>query len=263
MVWAMSSSQRDRLGEAALGDEGRDRPARADRLLLAAERLVEPAEERAAEAGGERRARRIHDLADPLQPDPVEGRDCLRVEAERGEREGREHRRRLLDCDDRAGREPRRCRGGAGRAGDRGAGGEALRREAGEEVGDHRVFAAEEMCAAGHVEHQAVVIERDERRVALGPVGDRGKERGVGGRVLVDRVKRRDHGAGIGERLAGLEAEAHCCLIEGDEAERTLDLGDDDEGRVPYRSFPRKREPGLFRAVPVTIWIPACAGMSG
>ena len=55
-----------------------DRAARADRLLLAAERLVEPAEKRAAEARSERRARGLQDLADPLQPDPVEGRDRLR-----------------------------------------------------------------------------------------------------------------------------------------------------------------------------------------
>ena len=87
------------------------------------------------------------------------------------------------------------------------------------------------MGAAGDVEHQAVLVEGDERRVALGPVGDRVEERGVGGGILVDRVERRDHGAGIGERLAGLEAEAHGRLVEGDEAERALDLGGDDEGR--------------------------------
>ena len=116
--------------------------------------------------------------------------------------------------------------------------------EAGEHVGHHRLFAAEEMGAAGDVEHQAVMVERDERGVALGPVGDRGEERGVGGCILVDRVERGDHGAGVGERLAGLEAEAHRRLVEGDDAHGALDLRDDDEGRVRAGV-----EPSILQAV--------------
>ena len=97
--------------------------------------------------------------------------------------------------------------------------------EAGEHVGDHRLFAAEEMGAAGDVEHQAVMVERDERGVALGPVGDRGEERRRRRlRSSSTASSDGDHGAGIGERLAGLEAEAHGRLVEGDEAHGALDL---------------------------------------
>ena len=86
------------------------------------------------------------------------------------------------------------------------------------------------MGGTGDVEHQAIRrIEGDERGVALGPVGD-GREQGrIGGSILVDDVERRDHGAGIGERLADGEAEPLGRLIQRDEAERALDLGDDRE----------------------------------
>ena len=93
------------------------------------------------------------------------------------------------------------------------------------------------MGAAGDVEHQAVGrVESDERGIAFGPVGDGGEKRRVGGRVDVDCVEFRDHGAGVGQRLAAMEPEPLGGLVESDEAERALHLGDDDEGRTI--SFP-------------------------
>ena len=80
----------DRLGEAALGDEGRRRPARADRLLVVAKRQIEPANETDAEAGGKRGAGRVEDLADLLQADAVHGEDGFGIEAQRGERQRRQ-----------------------------------------------------------------------------------------------------------------------------------------------------------------------------
>ena len=68
---------RDRLVKAALGDIGCDRQARAERLVLAAERAVEPAQEIGAEAGGERRARQIDDVADAFQADSRQCGDRL------------------------------------------------------------------------------------------------------------------------------------------------------------------------------------------
>src|SRR3954470_17866066 len=49
----------DRLGEALLGDRSRNRQSRRDRLVLAAEHLVEAAHELRAEACRKRRARAI------------------------------------------------------------------------------------------------------------------------------------------------------------------------------------------------------------
>ena len=60
---------RDRLVKALLGEIGCDRTQRAERLVLAAERAVELAQEIDAEAGGERRARQIDDVADAFQAD--------------------------------------------------------------------------------------------------------------------------------------------------------------------------------------------------
>ncbi len=81
----------DRLGEAPFGDQRGDRAARVDRLLFPPQGLIEPAHEAGAEAGGEGAARRVEDLADALEPDPVERRDGLGFEAERGQGQGSQH----------------------------------------------------------------------------------------------------------------------------------------------------------------------------
>ena len=59
----------------------------------------------------------------------------------------------------------------------------------------------------------------------------RAEECGIGGGIIVGDGQRRDHGAGVGQRLAGGEAEPLGGFVEGDEAERVLDLGDDGERR--------------------------------
>ena len=122
--------------------------------------------------------------------------------------------------------------GAAGGVGDGGAGVETLRREAGEEVAAERSFPAEQMGAAGDVEHQAVgQVEADERRVAVAPVGD------VFERLPVRRlVGGRDgeagmHGAGIGERHVCPQAEALRRVVHRDDPLRALDRLDDDERR--------------------------------
>ncbi len=121
--------------------------------------------------------------------------------------------------------------GGAGGVGDGGAGEEALRAEAGAELGDQGFLAAEEVGAAGDVEHQGGgTFIGDEGGVALGPVGDPVEQGGDGGGVLVGGDERGNHGAGVGERLAAGEAETLGGLVEGDEAEGVLHLRDDGEG---------------------------------
>ena len=77
----------NRLGEAALDDEGGCGAARIDHLVLARKRLVEPPYQVRAETGGERGPWRVGDLADGLQADPVHRRDRFRVEAQRRHRQ--------------------------------------------------------------------------------------------------------------------------------------------------------------------------------
>ncbi len=70
---------RDRLGKTLLGQIGRHRPQRRERLALAAERAVELAQQIGAEAGGERRARQIQNVADALEADAGQrARRCRR-----------------------------------------------------------------------------------------------------------------------------------------------------------------------------------------
>ncbi len=62
--------QRDRLGEAPLGQHRRRRPARADRFFVAPERLIQPMDEPHAEARGERRAG-SHPMTCPMRFSPT------------------------------------------------------------------------------------------------------------------------------------------------------------------------------------------------
>ena len=123
--------------------------------------------------------------------------------------------------------------GAAGGVGDGGAGMETLRAKAGEEVAGERGFAAEQMGAAGDVEHQAVgEIEADERRVAVAPVGDVFEKPAVRRSVGGGDGEAGMHGAGIGERHACPQAEALRRIVHGDDPLRALDHLDDDERRV-------------------------------
>src|SRR5207253_2125108 len=63
---------RDRLVKALLRDIARDRQTRGERFVFAAKRAVELAQEIGAEAGGERRARQVEDVADAFQAEARE-----------------------------------------------------------------------------------------------------------------------------------------------------------------------------------------------
>ena len=73
-------------------------------------------------------------------------------------------------------------------------------------------------------------VERDQQRVALGPIGDQLKQRDIGIGIVIGDAKRRDHGTGVGERLSARGAETLGALVEGDDAQRALDLRHDGEG---------------------------------
>ena len=85
---------RDRLGEAALRHIGRHRQPRRDRLVFAAERLVEAAHEIFAEARGERRARAVDHVGDVLEADLRESGDgFFGAMRKRGEGQGKQRHR--------------------------------------------------------------------------------------------------------------------------------------------------------------------------
>ena len=84
---------------------------------------------------------------------------------------------------------------------------QTLRGQPPDDVGTQRCLAAEQMRAAGDVEHQASAVEQalriepDQRRVAVAPVGDGLEQPAVGFGIGLDHRNRRIHRARIGEPM--------------------------------------------------------------
>ena len=77
---------RDRFGKALLDERGWDWQSWRDRLVLDPERLIDPAQQRLAEARRERRARAVEQVRNALEADLSQRRDGVvsRRSAERG-----------------------------------------------------------------------------------------------------------------------------------------------------------------------------------
>ena len=219
----------DRLGAGRRGDRtSSEKP----------ERLVEARDEADAEAGGERRPRLADQLADALQAEPVEERILLAADPERGDRKIGD-RLGLRTRKNSAARAVMRKRpGGAGGGGDGAAHLKTLARETVKEVGEERFFAVimamagEKMRAAGDVEEQAVrKIERDERRIAVAPVGELFEERMVGRLVGLGHDEIGDGAACIGKGGAQADSPPLGNFVDCDDANRALDFFDDGERR--------------------------------
>ena len=145
----------DRFGEALCDDDRFGRDDRVERFGEASCGLVEPGDQRAAEAPGERRAGECCKLPDGVDAEPLEQVDRAWFEPERGGGEGGdrvEMRRRGADVWDVARERPggtRRIRYGDTR-GEAGAGEQA------HDAARHPRLPAEQMRGAGDVEEQAV-----------------------------------------------------------------------------------------------------------
>ncbi len=140
-------------------------------------------------------------------------------------------------------------------------GGKALVEEPRQHVGQHRLLPAEKAGAAGDVEHEAEIsgkiagrtlrrgIERHQRRIAVGPVGDRLQQLPVGLRVFVHHLDGGCDGAGIGQAHAAHQPCARRLLIQRDDGERIAAAAGDDErralrrrGEPPARTVPQPRQ---------------------
>jgi hypothetical protein len=118
---------------------------------------------------------------------------------------------------------------------------EALHGEAAEAIGQKRRLAApalrrfpcgKEMSAAGYVEKQTERrIERDQRRIAVAPIGDALQECAVGRLVSLGDDEIGMAAAGVCEAHAHRNATAFGNAVRGDDAERALDLRNDRERR--------------------------------
>src|SRR5262249_14120457 len=148
---------RDRLVKALLRDIARDPQTRGQRFGFGAKRAVELAQEIDAEAGGERRARQVEDVADAFQADPRQCGDRLVRQAQRCEGQWRKTFALAATCIRR--RRMAEARRGGSRADGGGDGGTCRKAEphhAREEIAAKIRLAAEEMRAAADVEQNAV-----------------------------------------------------------------------------------------------------------
>ena len=127
----------------------------------------------------------------------------------------------------------RNAPGAAGHVGDGHARAQTQGGKPGDDIAAKRRLAAEEMGAAGHVEHDARGrIDPDQRGVAVAPVGDRLEQAQVGRRIAWRDLQRRMAGARIGERRADREAQARGRIVHRRDAQRAFDHVRDDERRA-------------------------------
>ena len=105
---------------------------RLDRFGEASEHLVEPAAGLGAETHRQRCARRRREFGDALEAEPAQAFDEGGIEAQRGERQGRDHGVGLAGRDDHRGTraETGECMGGADGPGESNARAKARRRQA-------------------------------------------------------------------------------------------------------------------------------------
>ena len=200
----------------------------------ASQRAVELAQQLHAEAGGERAARQIDDIADAFQADARQPGDGCGRKPQRGQRQRRQKAALLaIEVIPRLAM----MRGGpcgADAAGDRERKSKAGGFQPAAEIGDQFLLAAVKMRAAANVEQQTVGrIASHQRRVAQAPVGDALEQRGVGLGVFLDRFQRGMHGARLRQRHAGLGAQSLRRVIDGGEQFGITALAVDDCCVIP------------------------------
>ena len=206
--------QPDGLGEAALGIVLGERQARRDPLLEPAQRLVEPEEQRGAEARLQGPAVAAIELADLLEAHLVEALDLLFVEPQRGDRQVGSARLLIALGDDR-GRERNAPAPRPRRSWRRWRPCTVKPRARSRPVSVASIccFAAEEMADAGDVEHEIAVGrdvgERPRRSGWHWNASRRNRRRRCAMVAAVDLagIEVGDDGAGIGEVLADEQAD--------------------------------------------------------
>lgn len=88
---------------------------------------------------------------------------------------------------------------------------------------EHRLFAAEEVDAAGDVEKEPVLsAQRDQRRIAVAPVGKAFQKPAIGLRLRLDHLQPGMHGARVGHPHARAQPEGGGRLVEGCDALRVV-----------------------------------------
>jgi hypothetical protein len=130
---------------------------------------------------------------------------------------------------------PRNAPGTANRVGHRCARDKTLTLEPKQEIAGQRIFAAEQMRAAGDIEQQTVRrIEPDQRGVTVTPIGDRFQQTAIGLEIRLHHRQRRIAGPRIGQSEADLEAEPRRAIGQRRDLLRAFDRCDDDKALNPF-----------------------------
>ena len=184
----------------------------------------------AAEASHEFGAGAVCHLPHGLEAGTAEGMRDMRIEQQRVDGKGCDHRGFFAGGCNRAVAFPRQrpCRhGGSGQAN---AHGEFLFLERGPQRIEHGPLAAEEMRGAGHIEQQHVGrFEGYERREAVAPGGDLFEQPQIRGLVGHGDGDLRHHRTRIGQRHAAREAQRFRLRTDGRKPQRVRFFRGDDE----------------------------------
>lgn len=215
-------------------------------MIHLAQHPLQALDDIAAETGNQRLARTVGQIGDGDKAGTLQGEDRLLLKPQGADGQ-RAHGMGLgagrTDAPlGKAGKGP----GGIGGAGNGRAQGEAHGSDAAGHVIAQNLLAAEEMGAAGNVEHETVrPIEADQGGVAITPVSQMIKQHAISRRIVVHGDQGRHADAGIGQGQTRHQAVVQAPLIDMGEAEGIVDPAQDDERQISWPGAKGRPSPAL------------------
>ena len=201
-----------------------------------------------AEAPLERRPRDRRDGTHRLQAEAAEKQEPLLRQAQRLDRQRGHPAGRICAGDLAPAAMPGEREGEPRRAGKPGRDGETRGTEPFEAVGDEPRLAAEEMVAAGRIDHQSVrPVDGDHRRIAHRPARQRLQEIGIGLPVRLFDAQGRTGRPRIGQRLADRGTRPEGGIVGSGDAGALGAVLDQDQRPVSRRGAVRVRQVAAAR----------------
>ncbi|MNE03632.1 hypothetical protein D3C80_961410 [compost metagenome] len=209
---------------------------RGDAHVLVAENPRQPRGKVGAKTGGQRCARAIVQIGQTFQTGPTQGLLLLVRQLQRRDRQGAGGGAVLARCEQAAGTEAGQGAGDLGRCGQSAAGLKPSAFSAGLDGLDQVHLAAEQMGAAGHVQHQAVRrVERDHGGEAAEILQHLRQQGGVGVRAVGDGAQGGRPRSRVGQGQTRCQSRLRCRGIDGGQPQRAFDLFDQNDGRGAIR----------------------------
>ena len=222
----------ERRGKAAFDLHRRRRAARRDRHGDGPRQPGKQMRQRLAEARRQRRHVLARHPADGQQPGAAQRQFARFGQRQRGDRQ-------VIDAVGLVASQ-RQC--GIRRGGECRPGGQPQPRQPGDKVIDQRRLAAEQMRAAGDIEHQPMRRHRHHHRgVAIAAIGEPFEQRRIGGRIMRLRQQLGHPRPGIGEPHPRGQPGGECLPVDRGQNDRALVLLRQRQRR--FRRFWRRVKP--------------------